>query len=63
MMSGLLPFKKEKLTLDIINFDTFEVIWVLKDPIDGIIDSLTDFDDMDDFEKLLAKEKVFLENL
>lgn len=64
MMSGLLlPFDKEELTTNVIDLDSFEFIWVIKDPIDGVIDSLTDFDDIDDFEKLLLKEKAFLENL
>ena len=63
-MSGLfLPFEKEVLVTDIVDLDGFELIWVTKDPIDGVIDSLTDFDDIDDFEKLLLKEKAFLENL
>lgn len=64
MMSDIyLPFEQEELSTDVIDLEGLEMVWCLKDPTEGIIDSLTDFDDIDDMEKLLAKERAFLESL
>ena len=60
-MSGFSRFEKEKITMDIVDLNEFEFIWCIEDPIDEI-DSLTDFDDLD-MEKLLAKERAFLDSL
>lgn len=64
MMCGLLftEFKKELLTVDIINLNEFELVWCLDDPTEGI-DSMTEIDDIDDWDKLMAKEKAFLDTL
>ena len=63
MSDLLLPFEIDEMTVDIIELESFEYDWCLTDPTDGIIDSLTDFDDIDDFEKLMAKEKAYLDTL